>query len=117
MAAAALAAYLASQHRPPEPAWTRITIDQGDAMGQPSRLRAAALAEPDGVTSPSVTGQAILTGREELSLSTLGPDLPEPELRLTTFRRRGILPAGSASTAFCSTLGYEAVKLGDARCR
>jgi hypothetical protein len=50
-------------------------------MGQPSRLRAAALAGPDGITSPSVTGQAIRTGREPLSLNALGRDLPEPELR------------------------------------
>jgi hypothetical protein len=50
-------------------------------MGQPSRLRAAALAGPDGVTSPSVIGQAIRTVREELGLNTLGRDLPEPELR------------------------------------
>ena len=81
VAAGALAAYLAGRHKSAEPAWTRITIDQGDAMGQPSRLRAAALAGPDGITSPSVTGQAIRTGREELSLNTLGRDLPEPELR------------------------------------
>jgi hypothetical protein len=58
-----------------------ITIDQGDAMDQPSRLHAAALAGPDGVTQPSVAGQAIRTSRDELSLSALGDDLPEPELR------------------------------------
>jgi PhzF family phenazine biosynthesis protein len=81
VAAAALAAYLASQHRPAQPSWTRITIDQGDAMGQPSRLHAAALAGPDGVSHPSVTGQAIRTGQGELTLSTLERDLPEPELR------------------------------------
>jgi PhzF family phenazine biosynthesis protein len=81
VAAAALAAYLAGQHRPARPSWTRITIDQGDAMNAPSRLRAAALAGPDGVTDPSVTGQAIRTGQDELSLNSLPPDLPEPELR------------------------------------
>jgi hypothetical protein len=47
-------------------------------MGQPSRLRAAALAGPDGITNPSVTGQAIRIDREELSLETLGRDLTEP---------------------------------------
>ncbi len=81
VAAGALAAYLAGRHRLAEPAWTRITIDQGDAMGRPSTLHAAALAGPDGVTSPSVTGQAVRTGREQLSLNALGRDLPEPELR------------------------------------
>jgi hypothetical protein len=50
-------------------------------MGQPSRLHAAARAGPGGVTSPSVTGQAIRTGCAELSLNTLGRDLSEPELR------------------------------------
>lgn len=34
-----------------------------------------------GVTEPSVTGRAIRTSRDELSLSTFGDDLPEPELR------------------------------------
>ena len=81
VAAAALAAYLADQHPPARPCWTHITIDQGDAMGQPSRLHAAALAGPDGVTHPSVTGQAIRVGQDELSLNTLPPGLPEPELR------------------------------------
>jgi len=81
VAAASLAVYLASQRRPAQPSWTRISIDQGDAMGRPSRLHAAALAGPDGVTHPSVTGQAIRTGQDELSLQALGPGLPEPELR------------------------------------
>jgi PhzF family phenazine biosynthesis protein len=81
VAAAALAAYLASQHRPARPSWIRITIDQGDAMHAPSRLHAAALAGPDGVIDPSVTGQAIRTGQDEFSLSSLSPGWPEPELR------------------------------------
>jgi len=80
VAAAALAAYLASELRPDEPAWTHVIIDQGDAMGQPSRLRAAALAGPDGITRTSVTGQAIRTGQSRLSLDTIA-DLPAPELR------------------------------------
>ena len=69
------------QRRPARPSWTRIAIDQGDAMGQPSRLHAAALAGPDGVTRPSVTGRAIRASQDELSPSALGDDLPEPELR------------------------------------
>ena len=83
VAAAALAAYLAGELRPAQPAWTRVTIDQGDAMGQPSRLRAAALAGPDGITRTSVTGRAIRTGQSRLSLSTITGrrDLPAPELR------------------------------------
>jgi predicted PhzF superfamily epimerase YddE/YHI9 len=81
VAAAALAAYLAGQRRPAWSSWTRIAIDQGDAMGQPSRLHAAALAGRDGVTQPSVTGRAIRANRDELSLSTFRDDLPEPELR------------------------------------
>ena len=81
VAAAALAAYLAAASPAERPAWTRVAIDQGDAMGQPSRLRAAALAGPYGVTHPSVTGHAIRIGEGELSVDGLGHDLPEPELR------------------------------------
>lgn len=81
VAAAALAAYLASQHQHPRPASVRVSIDQGDAMGQPSRLHAAALSGPDGVIQPSVTGQAIRTGQDELDLSTLPAGLAEPGLR------------------------------------
>jgi PhzF family phenazine biosynthesis protein len=83
VAAAALAAYLADGLYPGQPAWARITIDQGDAMGRPSRLRAAALAGPGGIMRTSVTGQAVRTGQEELDLDALtrGRDLPEPELR------------------------------------
>jgi PhzF family phenazine biosynthesis protein len=83
VAAAALAAYLADGLLPFEPAWARITIDQGDAMGRPSRLRAAALAGPTGITRTSVTGQAVRTGQDDLDLDaiTRGRDLAEPELR------------------------------------
>ena len=83
VAAAALAAYLADGLRPAQPAWTRLTIDQGDAMGQPSTLLAAALTGPGGTTRTSVTGQAVRTGREPLDLSavTRGRVLAEPELR------------------------------------
>ena len=83
VAAAALAAYLADGLRPAQPAWTHLTIDQGDAMGQPSTLLAAALTGPGGTTRTSVTGQAVRTGRELLDLSavTRGRVLAEPELR------------------------------------
>jgi PhzF family phenazine biosynthesis protein len=83
VAAAALAAYLADGLRPAQPAWTRLTIDQGDAMGQPSTLLAAALTGPGGTTRTSVTGQAVRTGREPLDISavTRGRVLAEPELR------------------------------------
>jgi PhzF family phenazine biosynthesis protein len=83
VAAAALAAYLADGTRPARAAWAHITIDQGDAMGRPSSLRAAALAGPGGVTRTSVTGRAVRAGRERLDLAAVtgGRDLPEPELR------------------------------------
>jgi PhzF family phenazine biosynthesis protein len=83
VAAAALAAYLADGLLPTQPAWARITIDQGHAMGQPSRLHAAALTGPHGITRTSVTGHAIRTGRDDLDLDavTRGRDLPGPELR------------------------------------
>jgi len=83
VAAAALAAHLADGSCPARPAWARITIEQGDALGQPSTLRAAALTGPDGITRTSVTGQAVRTGQDQLDLSSItrGRDLPEPELR------------------------------------
>ena len=83
VAAAALAAYLAAKRRQARPTWIPITIDQGDAMGQPSWVRAAALAGPDGITRTSVTGRAVRTGQVQLSLRAIAGerDLPEPELR------------------------------------
>jgi hypothetical protein len=52
-------------------------------MGQPSFVRAAALAGPEGTTRTSVTGRAVRTGQAQLSLSAITGerDLPEPELR------------------------------------
>jgi PhzF family phenazine biosynthesis protein len=81
VAAAALAAYLAADHRPARPTWRCIAIDQGDTMGQPSLVRAAAYTGPGGTTRTSVTGQAVRIGHEQLSLSavTNGRDLSEPE--------------------------------------
>jgi PhzF family phenazine biosynthesis protein len=83
VAGTALAAYLAQDSRPPQPTWRRFTIDQGDVMGRPSTLRAAALAGPAGISRTSVTGRAVLTGRDSFSLPALGEGagLPEPELR------------------------------------
>jgi PhzF family phenazine biosynthesis protein len=86
VAAAALAAYLAADLRPARPTWRCIAIDQGDTMGQPSLVRAAAYTGPGGTTRTSVTGQAVHIGHEQLSLSavTNGRDLSEfeePELR------------------------------------
>lgn len=86
VAAAALAAYLAVNHRPAQATWRGIVIDQGDTMGQPSLVRAAALTGPGGTTRTSVTGRAIRTGHEQLTLSAItggrdGPDPEEPELR------------------------------------
>ena len=83
VAAAALAAYLAQGSRPPQPTWMRFTIDQGDAMGRPSSLRAAALVGPSGISRTSVTGRAVLAGRDSFSLPALGDAsaLPEPGLR------------------------------------
>lgn len=83
VAAAALAAYLAQGSSPGQPTWIRITIDQGDAMGRPSSLRAAALAGPSGISRTSVTGRAVLTGRDVLDLAAIShrPSGPHPELR------------------------------------
>lgn len=83
VAAAALAAYLAAELHPARLTWIPITIDQGDALGQPSWVRAAALAGPDGITRTSVTGRAVRTGHVQLGLRAITGerDLPEPELR------------------------------------
>jgi len=58
-----------------------VPVRDAGAMHAPSRLHAAALAGPDGVIDPSVTGQAIRTSQDEFSLSSLSPGWPEPELR------------------------------------
>ena len=64
VAAAALAAYLVRYGvfgSPPE-GWQKFTVGQGEAMGQPSLMRAAALVEAGQVTQTRITGQArILT--------------------------------------------------------
>lgn len=83
VAAGALAAYLADQARPATEAWLSVDIEQGDAMGRPSRLHGSALAGPDGVRRSTVRGQAQLRSTEQLDLGTLPAPPPGlvPELR------------------------------------
>lgn len=68
VAAGALAAYLADQRRADPPHWEDVEIDQGDAMGRPSTLRASALVDSVGVHRSSVTGRATFRGAEVLNL-------------------------------------------------
>ncbi len=70
VAAGALAAYLAALAG--RPGWHEIEIDQGDAMGRPSRLRAGAFADAGGVRRSLVSGSAALRGVERLDLAVLG---------------------------------------------
>lgn len=62
VAAGALAAYLAYQAG--EAGWTAVEVDQGDAMGLPSRLQARALLAGGTVSRAQVAGHAELIGRE-----------------------------------------------------
>ncbi len=66
VAAGALAAYLVTG-----PGWRQVRVDQGDAMGRPSRLHAAALGGPDGPTRSMVAGVATLRSWETLDLATV----------------------------------------------
>jgi trans-2,3-dihydro-3-hydroxyanthranilate isomerase len=63
VAAGALAAYLAAA-----PGWSAVEIDQGDAMGRPSRLQARALVSDGAVRRVEVAGRAQLVGQELLQL-------------------------------------------------
>jgi len=64
VAAGALAAYLAAG-----PGWSAIEVDQGDAMGRPSRLQARAFATAGGVVSRvRVAGRAQPIGQELVQL-------------------------------------------------
>lgn len=72
VAAGALAAYLADRRVGAGPTWSAIQIDQGDAMGCPCRLEAAAYAEGGTVLRTTVTGSASLTGEEQLDLAAVG---------------------------------------------
>ncbi len=67
---------------PPSAVHAEVTLALG-LPGQPSWVRAAALAGPDGTTRTSVTGRAVRTGHVQLCLRaiTAERDLPEPELR------------------------------------
>jgi PhzF family phenazine biosynthesis protein len=69
VAAGALAAYLAQPT--PSPGWQQVDIDQGDAMGRPSRLHAAAFADAEGVHRSTVTGTATIRRRERLDVAAL----------------------------------------------
>jgi PhzF family phenazine biosynthesis protein len=66
VAAGALAAYLATGT-----GWHHFDIDQGDAMGRPSVLRASAFADAGGVRRSTVSGRAALRRREPLDLDGL----------------------------------------------
>jgi PhzF family phenazine biosynthesis protein len=70
VAAGALAAYLADGSRPAGPSWLDITIDQGDAMGRPSRLGARAFADATGVHRTVVIGQAAVAAQEALPVGS-----------------------------------------------
>ncbi len=72
VAAGALAAYLADRRGGAGPARSAIQIDQGDAMGCPCRLEAAAYAEGVTVVRTTVTGSASLTGEEQLDFAAVG---------------------------------------------
>jgi PhzF family phenazine biosynthesis protein len=63
VAAGALAAYLASAD-----GWSEIEVDQGDAMGRPSRLQARAFAADGAVSRVQVAGRAQLVGQELVQL-------------------------------------------------
>lgn len=71
VAAGALAAYLAFEARPASPVWVSADIEQGEAMGRPSRLHASAFADAGGVHRSIVRGQATLRAQEDLDLASL----------------------------------------------
>jgi PhzF family phenazine biosynthesis protein len=81
VAAGALAAYLANKRRPSQLGWRTVSIEQGAAMGRPSRLQASAFADADGVYRSSVSGTATLRTRERLDLRELEPARVTSELR------------------------------------
>lgn len=66
VAAAALAAYLVrySVFGAPSDGWQSFTVGQGEAMGQPSLMRAAALVENGQVMQTRITGQARILSEE-----------------------------------------------------
>ena len=67
VAAAALAAYLVCYGVFGRPAdgWQNFMVGQGEAMGQPSLLRAAALVKAGQVTQTRITGQARILTEEQ----------------------------------------------------
>lgn len=68
VAAGALAAYVAERAAGAGAAWTTIEIDQGDAMGSPCTLEAAAYSEAGAVSRTTVTGSASLEREARLIL-------------------------------------------------
>lgn len=66
VAAAALAAYLVrySVFGAPSDGWHSFTVGQGEAMGQPSLMRASALVEAGRITQTRITGQARILSEE-----------------------------------------------------
>ena len=71
VAAAALAAYLASHTANSGSSWRRVEIEQGDTMARPNLLHASALADSGGVHRTTVTGQAILRGWQDIDIQTI----------------------------------------------
>ena len=67
VAAGALAAYLAHV-APASAGWSDIEVDQGDALGQPSRLQARALTADGAIRQVQVAGRAHLVARELVQL-------------------------------------------------
>jgi PhzF family phenazine biosynthesis protein len=69
VAAGALAAHVADLAGAVGPTWISVVIDQGDAMGCPCTLEAAAYADAGAVLRTTVTGSASLAREERLVLS------------------------------------------------
>jgi PhzF family phenazine biosynthesis protein len=70
VAAAALAAYLihAGANAPSEHGWQVLSVGQGDAMGQPSLMRAEVLVEGGMITRTRITGQARILSEEQRTI-------------------------------------------------
>lgn len=69
VAAGALAAYVADRAESATSTWIAIEIDQGDAMGYPCTLHAAAYVEAGEIARTTVTGSASFVGEARMSLS------------------------------------------------
>jgi PhzF family phenazine biosynthesis protein len=69
VAAGALAAYVAQRAESATSTWIAIEIDQGDKMGCPCTLHAAAYVKAGEIARTTVTGSASFTGEARVSLS------------------------------------------------